>query len=239
MALAALPSPFGLYAAATETVLSARAADYQPTSRFGRLEIRAEIEGTVDFTIDGTSVVAEVYTGSKFTGAAATYTEALPHTMYRGIKAISIGAAKVKLLEEPNRLNGYKARVRVSNKQLHLANVRLLWELDTHFNGTRLVTTPSERDNALIGHMELVGRFANEVEFKVRGTEVQADGPFVLQTLRFTQPIPEQLLTKFEKHGDVEIVEPPGTENHHTATIRVRKVKPEGEDRKIELEWKR
>ena len=237
--LAAVALPFALCAGAAETVLTARAADYQPTSRFGRIEIRAEIEGTVDFTIDGTSVVAEVYTGSQFTGAAATYTEPLPHAMYRGIKVISIGAAKVKLLEEPNRLNGYKARVRVSNKQRHLANVRVLWELDTRFNGTRLPTTPSEHDNALIGRMELVGRFANEVEFKVRGTEVQADGPFVLQTLHFTQPIPEQLLTKFSKRGDVEIVEPPGTGNRHTATIRVRSVKPEGEDRKIELEWKR
>jgi len=222
-----------------ESVLTARAAEYSATSRFGRLEIRAEIEGTVDLTVDGTSVTAEVYTGSQFMGAAATYTQPVPRAPSRGFRVVSIGAAKVSLLEEPSRNNGYKARIRVVNKQLHLANIRLLWETDTRFNGTVLAVTPGEPDNALQGHMELIGRFSNEVELHVRGMQVLADGPFVLQMLRFSQPLPEKKLTKFGKRGKVEIVEAPDGDNHWTATIRIRNVKPEGEDRTIELTWTR
>jgi hypothetical protein len=224
---------------AAETVLTARAADYSADARFGRFEIRAEAQGTVDLTIEGTSVVAEVYSGSEFTGAAATYTQPLPRVPLRGVRALSIGAAKVSVLEEPSRANGYRARIRIVNKQLKLANIRLLWEADARFHGTALPVTPSEPDNAITGHMELVGRFANEVELRVRGTEVLADGPFVLQMVRFTQPLPAQKLTKFSKRGKVEIVEAPDANNGYTATIRIRKVKPEAEDRRIVLTWRR
>ena len=228
-----------LRAYAAESVLTARAADYSGDSRFGRFEIRAEAQGTIDLTIEGTSVVAEVYTGSKFTGAAATYTQPLPRVPLRGVRALSIGAAKVQVLEEPSRTNGYKARIRIVNKQLKLANVRLLWEADTRFHGTPLTVNPGEPDNSLTGRMELVGRFANDVELRVRGTEVLADGPFVLQIVRFTQPLPAQKLMKFGKRGKVEIVEAPDGNNRYTATIRIRNVKPEAEDRKIELTWRR
>ena len=228
-----------LTAQAAESVLTARAADYSADSRFGRFEIRAEVQGTVDLTVDGTAVAAEVYTGSTFTGAAATYTQPLPRVPARGFRALSIGTAKVRLLEEPSRSNGFKARIRITNKQLHLANIRLLWETDARFNGTALPVTPTEPDNALTGHMVLVGRFANEVELRVHGTQVLADGPFVLQTLRFSQPLPERALTKLGKRGKIEIVEPPNADNRWTATIRIGNVKPEGEDRKIELTWTR
>ena len=122
---------------------------------------------------------------------------------------------------------------------MKLANVRVLWETEARFNGTPLAVMPTPPDNAITGHMELVGRFFNDVELHVRGAEVQADGPFVLQTLRFTQPLPAQQLMKLSKRGRLEIVELPDADNHFTATIRVRGVKPEGEDRKIELIWKR
>ena len=125
------------------------------------------------------------------------------------------------------------------NKQLKLANIRLLWETDTRFHGTPLTVNPGEPDNSLTGRMELVGRFANEVELRVRGTEVLADGPFVLQMVRFTQPLPARKLMKFGKRGKVEIVEAPDGNNRYTATIRIRNVKPEAEDRKIELTWRR
>jgi hypothetical protein len=222
-----------------EAVLTARAPDYSAASRFGRFEVRAEAQGTIDLTVDGTSVTAEVYTGSKFTGAAAVYTQPVPRVPLRGVRAVSIGAAKVTLLEEPSRANGYRARLRVVNKELKLANVRLLWETDTRFNGTSITVAPSEPDNSIAGRMELTGRFANDVEFRVRGTEVMADGPFVLQLVRFTQPLPAQKLMKFAKRGKVEIVEPPDENNRYTATIRIRNVKPEAEDRKIELTWSR
>jgi hypothetical protein len=224
---------------AAETVLTARATDYSADSRFGRIEIRAEAQGTVDLTIEGTSVVAEVYSGSKFTGAAATYTQPLPRVPLRGVRARSIGAAKVTVLEEPSRTNGYKARLRIVNKQLKLANVRLLWETDSRFHGTALPVAPAEPDNSITGRMELVGRFANDVELRIRGREVLADGPFVLQMVRFTQPLPMQKLMKFSKRGKVEIAEAPDENNGYTATIRIRNVKPEAEDRRIELNWRR
>ena len=226
-------------AQAAESVLAARAPDYAADSRFGRLEIRGELQGTIDLTVDGTAVTAEVFTGTKFTGAAATYTQPLPRVAFRGIRAISIGTAKVTLIEEPSRANNYRARIRVVNKQLHLANVRLLWETTAEFKGVALALTPGPQDNALVGRMEFVGRFTNEVELRVRGTQVLADGPFVLQMVRFTQPLPLQKIAKLSKQGKVEIVEPPDADNRYTATIRVRNVKPEGEDRKIQLIWTR
>jgi hypothetical protein len=226
-------------AQAAESVLTARAADFSANSRFGRFEIRAEVEGTVDLTLDGTRLVAEVFTGSKFIGAAATYTQPIPRAPFRSFRVVSIGAAKAKLVQEPAHSNGYQARVRISNKERRLANIRLLWESDGRFRGTPVSVAPGERNNALEGRMELTGRFANEVELRLRGSQVEADGPFVLQQLKLTQPLPAQDLAKLKKEGKVEIVDKPSAENRYTATIRVRGVKPEGEDRTIVLIWSR
>jgi hypothetical protein len=224
---------------AAETILTARATDYQATSRIGRLEFRAELAGTIDLTVDGTSAVAEVYTGSTMRGAAVVYTQPLPHAELRGFRALAIGAAKVRVLEQPQRSNGYKARVRIESKETKLANVRLFWEKDGRFEGARLAVTPGEPDNAIEGRMELFGRFSNDVELRIRGNEVMADGPFVLHRLRFSQPMPKQALMKLSRQGKAEIVERPDGNNGYTASVRIGKVKPEGEDRTIVLVWRR
>jgi hypothetical protein len=225
---------------AADSIVTARSSDYQADSRYGRFEIRASVSGPVDLTVEGTAVAAEVFTGSTLEQPAATYTQPIPRGFLRSFRLVSLGKAKAKLLEEPSRANGYKARIRIEGKaQLHLANIRLLWESDSRFRGTPLPVASATQDNSLTGRMKLVGRFSNDVELHLRGTEVLADGPFALQMLTLSQPFPAQSLTRLKKVGKVEIEEQPSAGNRYTATLRIRGVNPKGEDRTIEIVWTR
>jgi hypothetical protein len=235
----ALLASINVAAWCAEALLTAHTVDYAPNSRFGRMEIRGELQGVVDLTISANNVAAEIFTGSRFEGAAVVYSQPLARVYLRDFRARAIGEAKVKVLEPPVPSNRYTAKIRIESKQRHLANIRLYWESDTRFQGTPLRLQSNDFNNALTGHLTLVGRFAHVVELKIHGAQVLADGAFVQQQLTMTQPLPMQKLMKFRKHGKVEIVEPPGENNNFTATLRIGKVKPEAEDRLIELDWSR
>jgi hypothetical protein len=237
-----LPAP------AAENLPASRAADYQAESRFGRFEIRAKVSGTVDLMVSDTRVTAEVYTGATLEPVEIRYTQPVPHTALRdarALKAAASGTLKVTLTEPPGPSNAYTARIRLEAKKPVDADVRLVWESEPGSRrsfGMEIQSSandPSKYDNAVGGWWELRGTFANDAEIRVRGDRVFADGPFVLESFRFSQPLPAQPLPKFSVKGKARITQHPSKENQFTVVLRVSNPKPAGEPMLIRLDWRR
>jgi hypothetical protein len=234
---------------AAESLRTARAPDYQAESRFGRFDLRIRMSGTVDLTLSGTQAAAELYTGATLEPVAILYTQPVPRTPLRSTRAAlagSSGKVKVALTEPPRPSNGYTAKIRVAAGKPVDAYVRLIWEAEPGSARRRLgselrssASRPAQYDNAVDGYWELRGVFANDAEIRVRGDRVFADGPFVLEDFRFSQPLPAQPLPKLALKGKAKLIQSPSKENQFTATLRVSNPKPEGEALVLRIEWRR
>jgi hypothetical protein len=235
--------------AAAENLRATRAPDYQAESRFGRFDLAVKVSGTVDVMLSGTQATAEVYTGGTLEPVEIQYTQPVPRAAFqntRAVRATSTGKVKVTLTEPPRPSNSYTAKIRIEAKKPADALVRFVWEAEPGSAKRRFgaelqsaANDPAHYDNAVDGYWELRGTFANDAEIRVRGDRVFADGPFALESFRFSQPLPAQPLPKLAVKGKAKLIQPPSKENQFTALLRVSNPKPQGEALVLRLDWRR
>ena len=181
-----------------------RGLDARVTS--GVFEIRVYVDGEADLLIREGEIGSEVFSGRPIRDAGSEYSQPLPRGEFTRFDVQRVdGRGRVELLEEPQRRNGFTARIRVEDRPggEDRYHIRIQWEAarqglaaarndprDRRFGnyrprrghyskpGQRLYSgdnNPSAYDNRLEGRLQFFGRVDGEVILYIRGDSITTE----------------------------------------------------------------
>ncbi len=173
-----------------------RSDNYDPSSEDGRFDLRAVVDGTVDFYIHGGQITYRVRRGSPPADDGSEYRQELPAAPVQGLKLDQRdGRNRVEIAEYPSRTNGWTLVLRVDDPEpgTDRYHARITWEGVGASSGPRSSPTrgpgrfgpprghggslPAVRSdnydpNSRDGRFDLRARVDGSVTFFIRGDRI-------------------------------------------------------------------
>lgn len=105
------------WSAAAQTMPARRSSNYDPTTRDGRFDLRARVDGRVEFEIRGSEIRYITRGGRPPEDAGSEYRKEIPRGEMVNVRLDQRdGRTKIRILEEPSRRNNYALILEIDDR---------------------------------------------------------------------------------------------------------------------------
>ncbi len=138
----------GSLVATAQQLPARRSSNYDPTARQGQFDLRAQVDGSVDFYIQGDRITYQVLSGSPPVDAGSEYTQPIPRARFASFTVEKKdGRGRVELRQEPSPRNNYTALIHIEDPSGGSAryHARLHWEIGDPYDAGETIRLPGAR----------------------------------------------------------------------------------------------